>query len=231
MAIGSGEKALVDLYRAGEVDDYIYEHLIAQDELMAEILSRSTQQEIPLINVSPAQGKFLKFLVQLMSAKRVLEIGTLAAYSTIWMASALDEDGKIITLDFDERHVAIARDNIEFAGMSNKIDVIHGLATTSLEQLIQEGVEPFDFVFIDADKGNNPTYLELSLELSRPGTVIVADNVVRRGKIIDESAKGSNIDGLKKFFEIVSNHPQLEATALQTVGAKSWDGFAMLIVK
>lgn len=231
MAIGSGSKSLVDLHQAAEVDNYIYQHLIAQDTLLTEVLERSNQHPIPLIHVSPAQGKFLKLLVQMMGAKRVLEIGTLAAYSTIWMALALPKDGKIITLDYDEKHVAIARDNIEFAQMSDKIEVIQGPAVESLQQLIADDVAPFDFVFIDADKGNNPAYLELCLQLSRPGTVIIGDNVVRHGKILEENPRGANIKGLQTFFELMSNHPQLDATAIQTVGAKSWDGFSMAIVK
>lgn len=231
MAIGSGEKALVNLHRAAEVDAYIYDKLLAQDTLMAEILVRSKPHPIPLVHVSPAQGKFLKFLVQMMGAKRVLEVGTLAAYSTIWMAQAIPDDGQIITLDFDEKHVAIARDNIEFAGMSDKIEVIQGAAVDSLKQLIADKVVPFDFFFLDADKGNNPTYLELCLQLARPGSVIVGDNVVRRGKLLDEDSRADNINGLQQFFELMSNHPQLDATALQTVGGKSWDGFSMAIVK
>ncbi|MDO5668031.1 MAG: O-methyltransferase [Alcaligenaceae bacterium] len=231
MAIGSGAKSIVDLHQAAAVDEYIYEQLLAQDTLLAEVLARSNQHPIPLIHVSPTQGKFLKLLVQMMSAKRVLEIGTLAAYSTIWMALALPEDGKIISLDYDEKHVAIARDNIEFAGMSHKIEVIQGAAAESLQQLLDDGVEPFDFVFIDADKGNNPIYLALCLKLSRPGTVIVGDNVVRHGKILEDDPKGANIKGLQSFFEMMSNHPQLDATAVQTVGAKSWDGFSIAIVK
>ncbi|WP_432786698.1 Catechol O-methyltransferase [Oligella sp. MSHR50489EDL] len=224
-------KSMVDLKQAAAVDDYFYQHLIAQDTLLAEVLERSNRHPIPFIHVSPTQGKFLKLLVQMMGAQRVLEIGTLAAYSTIWMGLAVPEGGKIITLDFDEKHVAIARDNIAFAGMSDKIEVIQGAAADTLQRLIDEGCEPFDFVFIDADKGNNPLYLELSLKLSRPGTVIIGDNVVRHGKVLDEDARGSNIQGLRSFFELMSNHPQLDATAIQTVGAKSWDGFSMAIVK
>lgn len=231
MAIGSGTNSIVDLHQAAAVDDYIYEKLIAQDHLLAEVLVRSSQHPIPLIHVSPTQGKFLKLLVQMTGAKRVLEIGTLAAYSTIWMGLALPEDGKIITLDYDEKHVSIARDNIEFAAMSDKIEVIQGPAVESLRQLLDDGVAPFDFVFIDADKGNNPTYLDLCLKLSRPGTVIVGDNVVRHGKILEENPRGANIKGLQGFFEMMSEHPQLDATAVQTVGAKSWDGFSIAIVR
>lgn len=231
MAIGSGDKALVNLHHAAAVDDYIYDQLLTQDTLLAEVLERSKQHPIPLIHVSPTQGKLLKLLVQMMGAKRVLEIGTLAAYSTIWMGQAVSDDGKIITLDFDEKHVAIARDNIEFAGMSDKIEVIQGAAVDSLKQLIADGVEPFDFFFLDADKGNNPTYLELCLQLARPGSVIVGDNVVRRGKLLDEDSKADNINGLQRFFELMSNHPQLDATAVQTVGGKSWDGFSIAIVR
>ena len=224
-------KRMVDLQQAAAVDAYFYQHLIAQDSLLAEVLERSKQHPIPFVHVSPTQGKLLKLLVQMMAAKRVLEIGTLAAYSTIWMGLALPEDGKIITLDYDAKHVAIARDNIAFAGMSDNIEVLEGPAADTLQRLIDEGCEPFDFVFIDADKGNNPRYLELCLQLSRPGTVIIGDNVVRHGKVLDEKARGSNIKGLRSFFELMSQHPQLDATAIQTVGAKSWDGFSMAIVK
>lgn len=231
MVFGSGDKALVDMHRTAEVDTYIYEHLLAEDTLLAEVLERSRQHPIPLIHVSPAQGKLLKLLVQMMGAKRVLEVGTLAAYSTIWMGQAVPEDGKIITLDFDEKHVNIARDNIEFAGMSDKIEVIQGPAVDSLKQLIADDVAPFDFFFLDADKGNNPLYLELCIELSRPGSVIVADNVVRRGKVLEEHSKAENITGLQHFFELVRDHPRLDATAIQTVGGRLWDGFAIVLVK
>ena len=231
MSNNSSNTASVDMHRAAEVDAYIYDQLIAQDSLLAEVLERSSQQPIPLIHVSPAQGKFLKLLVQMMRANRVLEVGTLAAYSTIWMALAVPAEGKIVTLDYDEKHVAIARDNIEFAGMSDKIEVIQGAAEESLKQLIADQVEPFDFFFLDADKGNNPIYLELCLQLARPGSVIVGDNVVRRGKLIDDDSNADNINGLQTFFEMMSNHPQLDATAIQTVGGKSWDGFSLAIVK
>lgn len=231
MAVSSGDKVLVTSHQAAEVDAYIYDHLIAQDTLLAEVLERSKDPLIPLVHVSPAQGKFLKLLVQMMGAKRVLELGTLTAYSTIWMALAVPEDGKIISLDYDENHVALARDNIEFAGMSDKIEVIQGLAVDSLEQLIADGVEPFDFIFLDADKGNNPIYLTLCLQLSRPGTVIVGDNVVRRGKLLNEDSKAGNINGLQAFFEMMRDHPQLDATAIQTVGGRIWDGFSLAIVK
>lgn len=231
MTIGSGDKALVNLHHAAEVDAYIYEQLLAQDTLLAEVLERSKQHPIPLVHVSPAQGKLLKLLVQMMGAKRVLEVGTLAAYSTIWMGQAVPDGGKIITLDFDEKHVAIARDNIEFAGMSDKIEVIQGSAVDSLKQLIADELEPFDFFFLDADKGNNPSYLELCLQLARPGSVIVGDNVVRKGKIIDEAAKADNITGLQRFFELMRDHPRLDATAVQTVGGRIWDGFSIAIVK
>lgn len=231
MAIGSGEKAFVNLHVAAEVDEYFHQHLLTEDQLMDEVLQRSLAQPIPKVQVSPTHGKLLKLLVQMTGAKRVLEVGTLAAYSTIWMAQGLPEGGQIITLDFDEKHVAVARDNIAFAGMSDRIEVIQGPAVETMQQMIAEQVAPFDFIFLDADKGSNPEYLELSIQLSRPGTIIIGDNVVRHAKILNPRDKGKNIKGLRQFFEIMQGHPRLDTTAIQTVGEKGWDGLTISRVR
>jgi predicted O-methyltransferase YrrM len=171
----------------------------------------------------------------MMGAKRILEIGTLAGYSTVWMAKDLPDDGLVTTIDFDEEHIKIAEQTFAMTNMQDKIRMMHGKAVECLEQLVKEhkeGLIPsFDFIFIDADKQNNPVYLEYCLQMSRSGTVIVADNMVRDGKVVTESDRAPNIRGIRQYFQKLQADPRLDSTVIQTVGHKGWDGFAITIVK
>jgi predicted O-methyltransferase YrrM len=177
------------------------------------------------------QGKFLHLLVLISGAKHILELGTLGGYSTIWLARALPPGGRLITLEFSPRHAAVAEANIARAGLSSMVEIRVGPAAISLEGLHGESPEPFDLIFIDADKPNNPTYLEWALKLSRPGTVIVVDNVVREGEIANAASVNAAVTGTRTMFSTMSGHPNLQATALQTVGSKGYDGFAIALVR
>jgi predicted O-methyltransferase YrrM len=185
---------------------------------------------LPSINVAPNQGKLLHLLARISNARRILEIGTLGGYSTIWLARALPSDGVLISLEFNAEYAGLARKNIEAAGLSQQVTVVVGAATQSLQKLVDDKAEPFDLVFIDADKENNAEYLRLSLLLSRPGTVIIGDNVVRKGRVVDEDVNDPDVLGVRKYFELASSDPRLETTAVQTVGAKGWDGFSITVV-
>lgn len=210
------------------VDDYMAERLLPADaELFASILAANAAAGLPPIDVSPLQGKFLNLLVTICGARRVLEIGTLGGYSTVWMAKALPADGELISLEFWGKHAAVARQNIERAGLSDRVDVRTGAAMTLLPAL--EG--PFDLVFIDADKPNNPGYLEHALRLSRPGTVIVLDNVVRDGRVVETESADTSVQGSRAGMDFLHAHPRIDSTALQTVGSKGWDGFVLGVVK
>lgn len=196
------------------VDDYFSDLFIPADPVMDEVLRFSAEQDLPPINVSSAQGKLLMMLAKLQRAQTILEIGTLGGYSTIWLARALPADGRIITLEFSPHHAQVAQANLERAGVADKVTIITGRAVDSLNQLIQAGTAPFDMVFIDADKVNTPNYLMLSLQLSRVGTLIIADNIVREGQVLATDSDDENILGIRHFNELVSNDPRLEATAL-----------------
>ncbi|WKU20338.1 O-methyltransferase [Advenella alkanexedens] len=214
-----------------QVDDYFNQLFLKEDVIPEKVLEHCKKNNIPAINVAPNQGKLLHMLVSMNGARRVLEIGTLGAYSTVWMGLALPDDGRLVTLDFDENYIKIARESLSIAGLQDKVEIRQGVAADTLAQMVQEQQAPFDFIFIDADKENNPVYLEYALKLSRPGTVIVADNVVRQAKILDDSGKADNIRGLRRFFDdMVGNH-RLTVTAFQTLGSKGWDGLAIAIVK
>jgi predicted O-methyltransferase YrrM len=163
-------------------------------------------------------------------AREALEIGTLGGYSTIWLARALPDDGRLITLEVNAKHAEIARRNVARAGLGDKVEVRTGAALTTLPRLEAEGLAPFDFVFIDADKTNNAAYLEWALRLSRPGTVIVVDNVVREGAVVEAASRDPDVIGVRRMFELMAREPRLSATAIQTVGAKGWDGFALAVV-
>jgi len=180
--------------------------------------------------VTPLQGKFLELLVRISSARRVLEIGTLGGYSTLWLVRALPQDGHIVSLELDPRHAEIARANLQNAGVSDRVDIRVGPATESLQALVTESVAPFDFIFIDADKAGYPDYLGWSLKLSCPGTLIVADNVVRDGKVIEPDNPDPNIQGVRRFTDLIAAEPRVSATVLQTVGSKGYDGFTLAVV-
>ena len=210
------------------VDQYISERLLSDANPVFEaILGANAAGGLPAIDVSPAQGKFLHLLVKIAGAKRILEIGTLGGYSTVWMASALPSDGRLITLEYAPHHAEVARDNIARAGLLERVEVRQGAALDLLPAV--EG--PFDLIFIDADKPNNPGYLDWALKLARPGTVVILDNVVRDGRVTDASSGDRNVQGSRAAFDFFHDHPQLDTTALQTVGLKGYDGFALALVK
>ncbi|WP_218220881.1 O-methyltransferase [Nesterenkonia sp. Act20] len=209
------------------VDDYLIEHLVPEDEALAETRRSSAETATPGIDVTANMGAFLALLVQISGAKRVLEFGTLAGYSSIWMARAMDDDGAVVTLDIDPAAAQVARRNFTAAGVAERVQVRVGPALESAQSLIAEQIEPFDLVFIDADKANNPHYLEASLALSHPGTVIVIDNVVRGGAVVDQDSTDPDIQGIRTLMEQIEADDRLSATALQTVGLKGWDGFLL----
>lgn len=213
-----------------KVDAYIEERLLGDDPVQAETLRQNAADGLPAIDVSPAQGKFLHLMARMIGAKRILEVGTLGGYSTIWLARALPANGRLVTLEYEQRHAETARKNIARAGFAELVEVRVGAAADTLPALADEGAGPFDLVFIDADKPNNPVYLDWAIRLSRPGTVIVLDNVVRDGAVADARTADANVKGSRAAFDVFHNHPRLEASALQTVGSKGYDGFAVAIV-
>jgi len=212
------------------VDTYFEKAFIPQDEVLEAALTASDVADLPQINVAPNQGKLLMLLAKSMNAQHILEVGTLGGYSTIWLARALGPDGRIITLEMDPKHAEVAQNNIAHAGFADQVDVRIGVAVETLQAMTTEDLLPFDFVFIDADKENNTNYFNYALHMSRPGTVIIMDNVVRQGKVIDADHPDSRVKGVRAFVERVANEPRVIATALQTVGDKGYDGFAMLLV-
>jgi predicted O-methyltransferase YrrM len=213
------------------VDAYFTDVLVPSDPTLEAALKDSKAAGLPPINVAPNQGKLLQLLAQLHGAKRILEIGTLGGYSTIWLARALPKDGKLITLELDPNHAEVAKRNVARANLSKVVDIRIGKAVETLSLLEKENVAPFDFIFIDADKPSNPEYLAWSLKLSRPGTVIIADNVVRNGEVTNPKTTDPNVIGVRRFMEMLAAEPRLSATAIQTVGSKGYDGFALAIVK
>ena len=214
----------------GRVDEYIVDRLVDEDQALADALKANAANGLRPIDVSAAQGKFLHLLVRMSRAKRILEVGTLGAYSTIWMAKALPAGGTIVTLEYEPHHAEVARRNIARAGYSGRIEVRVGAAAETLPVLAAEKPEPFDFVFIDADKPNNTVYLDWAIKLGRPGTVIVLDNVVRDGQVANAESRDPNVLGSRGAFDLLAANPRLSATALQTVGAKGYDGFAVMIL-
>jgi predicted O-methyltransferase YrrM len=213
------------------VEHYLVESLIPSDGVLQETLLANAAANLPAIDVSPNQGKMLNLLARIQGARRILEIGTLGGYSTIWLARALPANGKLITLEAEPKHAMVASTNIARAGLSSVVELRLGPALESLAQLLKEQVEPFDIIFIDADKQNNPAYLEWSLRLSRPGTIIICDNVVRDGAVIDRASTDAGIQGTRRFFEMIAADSRVDATALQTVGSKGYDGFALALVR
>jgi predicted O-methyltransferase YrrM len=213
-----------------EVDEYIGEKLIGDDPALDAALAANQAAGLPAIDVSPAQGKLLHLLARMAGGRRILEIGTLGGYSTIWLARALPADGRLTTLEIDPRHAEVAEANLARAGLLERVEILVGPAFGSLERMIEQGVEPYDFVFIDADKPGNPDYLRLALKLSHPGTAIVCDNVVREGRVVDAQSKDPAIQGTRRLFDALAGEPRLSATAIQTVGLKKWDGFMLALV-
>ncbi|MDX8462575.1 O-methyltransferase [Mesorhizobium humile] len=213
------------------VDDYIVSSLFEADPVLDAVLKANRDQGLPAIDVSAAQGKLLSLLVRIRGAKKVLEVGTLGGYSTIWMARGLPADGNVVTLELDPHHAKVARSNFERAGVSDKIDLRVRPALQSLAALADEGAGPFDLIFIDADKPNNPNYLTWAMKLSRPGTVVVCDNVIRGGAVVKKDSGDANVEGARAAFSFIGGEKRLDGTAIQTVGAKGYDGFAIAIVE
>lgn len=221
----------MDQNRWTAVDRYLADTLIAPDHGTDEALEANACAGLPAIDVSPNQGKLLHLLARIQGAKRILEIGTLGGYSTIWLARALPTEGQLITLELEQKHATVARSNLERAGVSSLVDIRVGPALDSLAALYAEQPAPFDLIFLDADKPNNPHYLDWAVKLSRPGTLLIGDNVIRDGAIIDPADTDPRVTGTRIFLEKLGKHPRLESTAIQTVGVKGYDGFAMAIVK
>jgi predicted O-methyltransferase YrrM len=212
------------------VDSYITQMLVPSDPALDAAIEASNAAGLPPIAVTPAQGKLLYLLARLLGARRILEIGTLGGYSTIWLARALPGDGRIITIESEPRHAGVARANIARAGLAARADLRLGPALEILPQIAAEAEGPFDLSFIDADKANIPSYFKHALKLSRPGSLIIVDNVVREGRVLDAASSDPDILGIRKFNELLALEPGICATALQTVGAKGYDGFAIVLV-
>ncbi|CAL9443625.1 O-methyltransferase [Streptomyces griseomycini] len=216
-----------------EVDAYLTARLLPdalEDEALAAALRDSEAAGLPPIAVSPAQGKLLQLLAQVQGARHILEIGTLGGYSTIWLGRALPADGRLISLEYDPRHAEVAVRNIARAGLDRQVEVRVGPALESLPELADENPPPFDLVFIDADKVNNPHYVEWALKLTSTGSLIVLDNVVRGGRVADPGDTDPDVLGTRAALDLIGSHPRLSGTAVQTVGAKEYDGFALVRV-
>lgn len=212
------------------VDHYISNLLGHEDEALIAATKSLKEAGMPAISISPNQGKFLQVLALLCNAKNILELGTLAGYSTIWMARALPKDGKLVTLEFDPKHAAVAQKNVERAGVAHQVQIKTGKALDILPQLHAEGAGPFDMIFIDADKPPYAEYFEWALKLSRPGTLIVADNVIRDGKVLNENSTEAAVTGVQRFNKALGANTAVTATILQMVGVKEYDGMAIAVV-
>ena len=212
------------------VDRYITDLLVPPDPKLEAALQASAAADLPPHNVSPNQGKLLLLLAQVQGARTILEIGTLGGYSTIWLARALPADGRLVTLEADPKRANIARANIAHAGLADIVELRLGRALDTLPQLAAEGRGPFDLIFIDADKPSNPDYFAWALKLSRRGSLIIADNVVRNGAVVDAASSDPSIQGVRRFNEMLASSPRVSATAIQTVGSKGYDGFALALV-
>ncbi|EME52271.1 MULTISPECIES: O-methyltransferase [Rhodococcus] len=209
-------------------DSYLAELLVGDDPALTATLEANAAAGLPPIDVAPVQGKLLHLLARIRGARRILEIGTLGGYSTIWLARAVGDDGRVVTLEYEPRHAEVARANLDRAGVGERVDVRVGAALDLLPSLTDEA--PFDLVFVDADKENNPHYVRWALRLGRPGTVIVVDNVIRGGSVTNADLDDERVRGAREVLELMRAEPRLDATALQTVGAKGWDGFALAVM-
>lgn len=214
---------MADRWRA--VDDYIAGKLLGEDDALAAALANNAAQGLPPIDVSATQGKMLHLLARMAGARRILEVGTLGGYSTIWLARALPEDGALVTLELESHHARVARENLDRAGVAGRVDIRVGPAADSLAAMDID--QPFDFVFIDADKQSNAHYVSEAIRLGRRGMTIVVDNVVREGGVIDADSDDERIIGTRALFDMLAADPRIDATAVQTVGAKHWDGFVL----
>lgn len=213
-----------------EVDDYINDQLIPPDRALDTARKAAVAAGLPDIAVTPSQGKLLYLLARSQGARNILEVGTLAAYSTIWLARALPAGGRIVTLEFNPKHAKVARANIAHARLSDKVDLREGPALDTLPKLAAEKVPPFDFIFIDADKENNASYFEWALKLSRPGSLIFVDNVIRDGEVANAKTKDPMVKGVRRLNDLLSKETRVIATTIQTVGSKGYDGFTLALV-
>jgi predicted O-methyltransferase YrrM len=212
------------------VDRFIADHFVEEDAALQAALAESAKAGLPAINVAPNQGKLLMLLAQAMSARKILEIGTLGGYSTIWLARALPPEGRLVTLEANADYAKIARANIARAGLAERVELRVGRAQETLPKLEAEGAGPFDLIFIDADKPSTPEYFQWAVKLSRKGSLIVVDNVVREGAVLDAQSDNPHVKGLRRFYALAASDPRVTGTALQTVGAKGHDGLAILLV-
>jgi predicted O-methyltransferase YrrM len=213
-----------------DVDDYLAALLSPDDAALAGALDAARAAGLPPISVAPPQGKFLHLIARIAGARRILEIGTLGGYSTIWLARALPADGSLTTLEIDPKHAAVARSSLISAGLGERVDLRVGAALDTLPILQAEGAGPYDLVFIDADKQNNAQYVRWALTLTHPGSVIVVDNVIREGTVADAASTDPSVLGAREVLQLIADEPKLDGTALQTVGSKGWDGFAIALV-
>jgi predicted O-methyltransferase YrrM len=216
--------------RWSEVDRFFEERLVAGEPSLDAALTANAEAGLPKIDVSATQGKFLRMLARVHGARRILEIGTLGGYSTIWLAGSLPSGGRVTTLELVPKHAEVARQNIERAGYGDLVDVRVGSALELLDELVSEGVEPFDLTFIDADKVGTPDYFDRAVRLSKTGSVIVVDNVVRDGAIVEQGNQDASVRGMQRFVEALATDERVTATALQTVGNKGYDGFVLALV-
>ena len=212
------------------VDNYINSLVVPSDPALDAAIKASTKAELPAIAVAPNQGKLLHILARLVNARRILEIGTLGGYSTIWLARALAADGRLISLEIDAKHAEVARKNVERAGFATKVEIRLGAAIDSLKRLSSEKDGPFDLIFIDADKSSIPDYFTTSLKLARRGSLIVVDNVVRKGAVIEANSKDPDVQGVRRLNEMISKEKRVTATTIQTVGSKGYDGITIVLV-
>jgi predicted O-methyltransferase YrrM len=220
--------------RWGEVDRYIDEHLLGEDPALESALEASEQAGLPPIAVTPAQGKLLHLLARMQGARMILELGTLGGYSTIWLARALPDDGRLVTLELDPGYARVAAANVELAGLAGLVELKVGRAIEQLDALVADGVGPFDLIFLDADKQGTPEYFARALELSRPGTVVITDNSIRDGELVNGDSEEPGVQGMRRFHEMLAadrrGAARVSATTIQTVGAKGYDGFTLAIV-
>jgi predicted O-methyltransferase YrrM len=227
---GTSERKSMSDETWAAVDDYFNGYVLAPDPVLDAALDASEAAGLPPIAVAPNQGKLLHLLARMHGATSILELGTLGGYSTIWLARALPDDGRLVTLEYEPRHAEVARANLARAGLEDRVEIRVGAALDTLDTMIAAGEGPYDLVFIDADKPNNPAYLQRALSLTRKGSVIIVDNVVRQGKVLETDHPDDRVQGSRRLAAALGAEPRLDATVLQTVGSKGWDGFVLALV-
>jgi len=226
-----GYDAIMSLDRWKQVDRYLGETFVPETDAMRDAVAASDAAGLPAIQVAPNQGRMLELFARMLRAKRILELGTLGGYSTLWLARGLEPGGRVVTIEADPHHAVVARATFLRAGLGDTVELREGTALEVLPRLAAEGGEPFDLVFVDADKPNMPDYFTWSLRLTRPGSLIIVDNVVREGEVADASSADPSVRGVRRMNELVAAEPRVSATAIQTVGSKGYDGFALILVE